>query len=974
MHLRKLRGLRKSLGGGGGTCVLTLARLLLEHGPSAPLGSTYMKQTAVTAMCVRKLKPLLWLVLIVATARPLQAQIPVTGLSDRTMYNDQVTFTISAEAGYSYAARLDGTSVPVGQPLTVQRVDYHELAVVRTNTASGAVTNQLTRFIVAASERNGSENGLPPWIPFPMIPSTAEEVAGAHLQLIVPEAYPIGMEIPIVAWVINDGGGPVRANGSLAAVGQPSIILRRGVGSGFLPAQSTPGPLSYTPCFIAIATNKTVVIETNTTWTSVSGTLASVTWPENSRILVTANLTIPAGTTIMVGAGSVIKLMPGVSVIVSGSLQVNGLVDRPVVFGPGTRNQPWGGFYLTNSASQLNATATIFTGSGADPNAVPNSHRHEQCLFYLDNHAHLSLSDCAAMYLAGQFGHAVDEGQPWNDIVVRRSLIQRCTTGGEWNGSSIQFLQSALIETPYETGVFSDGDEDGIYFTTGQYIVRDSLIGWTRDDGIDSGSGGTGSVTVSNSWIESTFHEAFAWSGGGRVTTNAHTVCLNCGQGIECGWSSTANSPNDFVTDSLSLANLVGARFGDNYDWTYTGFLRVTNSLLLNNYRDIWGMNWQDWTYRASAMDLRSNFVTAANSWHPNNLLWDPVRDGWRLAAFMTTPPEAKVGLGLAVRQTQFTLRNMSNAVPVRLSSFTTNTVSVDYTFETSVQSLSTGSIEFLPGETLKYIPGIVAPTGESLIRLRLHDPVRSEVTGIGAAWFVESLLATNNTLIATGAVWKYLNTGVNAGTAWRELGFDDSAWPSGKAELGYGDAKDGRPEATVIGYGGVDTNKFITYYFRRSFVLTNPPVFGGLTVQLKRDDGGIVYLNGTNIFSSNMPQGPVNYLTRANLASDDGTVFYSTNAPASLLRQGTNTVAVEIHQESVTSSDISFDLALEASPALVLRLVRFGADWLLTWDDLAAGLEEAEELGGPWSAQEGTSPVLVDQGLWLKFYRLHKP
>ena len=62
------------------------------------------------------------------------------------------------------------------------------------------------------------------------------------------------------------------------------------------------------------------------------------------------------------------------------------------------------------------------------------------------------------------------------------------------------------------------------------------------------------------------------------------------------------------------MDNLVGGRFGDNYDWTYTGFLRATNSLLLHNYRDVWGMNWQDWTYRTGAMNVQSNFLSAAQS------------------------------------------------------------------------------------------------------------------------------------------------------------------------------------------------------------------------------------------------------------------------------------------------------------------------------------------------------------------------
>src|SRR2546423_3841410 len=50
-------------------------------------------------------------------------------------------------------------------------------------------------------------------------------------------------------------------------------------------------------------------------------------------------------------------------------------------------------------------------------------------------------------------------------------------------------------------------------------------------------------------------------------------------------------------------------------------------------------------------------------------------------------------------------------------------------------------------------------------------------------------------TLIATGAVWKYLSDGSDQGTGWRQLEFDDSNWPSGEAQLGYGDGD----ERTVI-------------------------------------------------------------------------------------------------------------------------------------------------------------------------------
>ena len=97
---------------------------------------------------------------------------------------------------------------------------------------------------------------------------------------------------------------------------------------------------------------------------------------------------------------------------------------------------------------------------------------------------------------------------------------------------------------------------------------------------------------------------------------------------------------------------------------------------------------------------------------------------------------------------------------------------------------------------------------------------------------------------------------------------------------------------------------------------MSNPASVSGLSVSVQRDDGAVVYLNGVEVFRSNMPAGPINYLTPA--ASVVGTVdevtFYPQPVDPSLLVNGTNVLAVEIHQSGGTSSDIIFDLELSGS------------------------------------------------------------
>ena len=171
---------------------------------------------------------------------------------------------------------------------------------------------------------------------------------------------------------------------------------------------------------------------------------------------------------------------------------------------------------------------------------------------------------------------------------------------------------------------------------------------------------------------------------------------------------------------------------------------------------------------------------------------------------------------------------------------------------------------------------------------------------------------AADTTLVPTGATWKYLDNGSNQGTAWRATSFDDSSWSAGPAQLGYGDGD----EATTLGFGPDANNKFITSYFRRAFNVTNASLFTTLTLRLLRDDGAVVYLNGVEVWRTNMPAGTVGHLTTASvaIAGADETTFVQTTISPSLLVNGTNVLAVELHQSGGTSSDISFDLQLIGS------------------------------------------------------------
>ncbi len=179
-----------------------------------------------------------------------------------------------------------------------------------------------------------------------------------------------------------------------------------------------------------------------------------------------------------------------------------------------------------------------------------------------------------------------------------------------------------------------------------------------------------------------------------------------------------------------------------------------------------------------------------------------------------------------------------------------------------------------------------------------------------GSASTYQSGTVTSNLITsgAAGAVWKYLADGSNQGSAWRAPAFNDTAWSQGAGQLGYGESD----ETTVIP-SGPTSNRYITSYFRHSFIVTDAGAFTSLNLGILRDDGAIVYLNGTEVARTNMPVGPIGHLTPATAVvsgADESTFFPFAIAPSALV-EGTNVIAVEIHQQSGSSSDVSFDLRL---------------------------------------------------------------
>src|SRR4051794_7601495 len=104
----------------------------------------------------------------------------------------------------------------------------------------------------------------------------------------------------------------------------------------------------------------------------------------------------------------------------------------------------------------------------------------------------------------------------------------------------------------------------------------------------------------------------------------------------------------------------------------------------------------------------------------------------------------------------------------------------------------------------------------------------------LGCGWlFCVATPTMADTLVPLGATWRYIDTGVDQGTAWRQTNFIDSAWAQGVGQFGFGDSD----EATVIN-SGPSNGRFPTYYFRNTFVVSNRASITNVAARLLRDDG----------------------------------------------------------------------------------------------------------------------------------------
>jgi uncharacterized protein YjiK len=235
----------------------------------------------------------------------------------------------------------------------------------------------------------------------------------------------------------------------------------------------------------------------------------------------------------------------------------------------------------------------------------------------------------------------------------------------------------------------------------------------------------------------------------------------------------------------------------------------------------------------------------------------------------------------------------------------------------------------------------LVTGTGASHVRLTGKPFQRVEFTPSGDFDGIDSL--TFNEPFATGTIgfwtpvafghsWRYLHPLNNVDPATTDTDFrttwfrNDGSYNGpafsgpGRSPLGYG-ALDLRPLVTNIGTPA--SGQRHSAYFTTTFEVANASLVRTLSLDLLADDGAFIYLNGQLVARHNVAATATDTFRQAALGIDIAgistelaafTVFLDPSA----LVTGTNFLAVSLHNDSPTSSDLGFDLQLSASMQIV--------------------------------------------------------
>ncbi len=153
--------------------------------------------------------------------------------------------------------------------------------------------------------------------------------------------------------------------------------------------------------------------------------------------------------------------------------------------------------------------------------------------------------------------------------------------------------------------------------------------------------------------------------------------------------------------------------------------------------------------------------------------------------------------------------------------------------------------------------------------------------------------------------IWKYYASNPAPDTNWRNLSFNDASWSSGQGGIGFGDGDD----QTTVSIGRA-------VLMRKTFMIADTSQIVSAILSMDYDDGFVAYINGVEIARANVGIAGVrpSYNDLA-ILSHEAQLYQGLRPDSfvidraflqSILIQGTNVFAVEVHNQTPSSNDLS--------------------------------------------------------------------
>jgi hypothetical protein len=450
-------------------------------------------------------------------------------------------------------------------------------------------------FVLLDPERGETEWGLKKWVPKPVV---VTQNFNGKVNIVYPKQYVTGVPVPVLL-KIDDYEMRQMLNLEATTDKGNSFFIKNGTGTTLLNIET-----SQSAVFTIAGKNYSIDLAPATSRFDLEqNILELVEVPANSLVELKDDLTIQQGGGIVFNEGVVLIIAKGVNIYNEGLVTFAGRENNPIMVSSNNSKSLFGGFISEGENASINASYTFFSSFAHHSGAgYQYGHAKHQALFKA-SHTKLYFTNCVFTDSPGQVFY------PENCVLqIDSCIVQRVKTGGQVNLSQLSITGSYFSDFPDDSQTFQDNDNDALYINASDANIDDSYFMYAKDDGIDSGGGEGGTINIRNCIIEACFHEGFAFSSTEPAVKHHriyNTIVRNCQQGIELGFSS---SKHDVVVENCTFANnYIGVRYGDNYDWSISGSITLSNPIFENNYCDTWNMVRQIWAPKPDNMTVNYN-------------------------------------------------------------------------------------------------------------------------------------------------------------------------------------------------------------------------------------------------------------------------------------------------------------------------------------------------------------------------------